>query len=117
MSHLLVITCPELLPGFQLAGVEAYGVEDAASAQELIGTWLDEGKAGLLAIDDGIMNNMQQTFIERLQEADRLPTLSIPGCSPTDPGVSRKQRIAEMIRRATGFQITFKGESSEVDEL
>jgi len=117
MSHLLVITCPELLPGFQLAGVEAHGVEDARAAQELIGPWLDERKAGLLAIDDGILKDMEPTFIERLEAADHLPFLSIPGCEPVDPGTTRKQRIAEMIRRATGFQITFKGESSEVDEL
>jgi vacuolar-type H+-ATPase subunit F/Vma7 len=115
MSRLIVITCPDLLPGFQLAGVEAYGMEDAQAAQELIGPWLEEGEAGMLAIDDCILKDMEPTFVERLEAADHLPFLSIPGCEPVDPGTTRKQRIAEMIRRATGFQITFKGESSEVN--
>jgi vacuolar-type H+-ATPase subunit F/Vma7 len=116
MSRLVVITCPELLPGFQLAGVEAYGVEDAQAAQELIDPWLEKGEVGLLAIDEGILNDMERTYIERLEAADQLPYLSIPGCVPMDPGTTRKHRIAEMIRRATGFQITFKGETSEVTE-
>lgn len=116
MSRLVVITCPELLPGFQLAGVEAYSVEDAQAAQELIDPWLEKGEVGLLAIDEGILNDMERTYTERLEAADHLPFISIPGCAPMDPGTTRKHRIAEMIRRATGFQITFKGETSEVNE-
>jgi vacuolar-type H+-ATPase subunit F/Vma7 len=36
MSSLLVVTRPALVTGFHLAGVEAFGVDDVESAQELI---------------------------------------------------------------------------------
>lgn len=116
MSRLLVVTHPALVPGFQLAGVEAYGAEDAESAQNLIGTWLDAGEAALLAIDEGLLEHMEQAFIERLQAADHLPYIPIPGSEPIGTGISRRHRIAEMIRRAIGIQVTFKGEPTEVNE-
>ena len=50
MSQLFVVTRPALVPGFQLAGVDAHGVEDAGSAQELIEKWLTADEVGLLGI-------------------------------------------------------------------
>ena len=116
MSRLLVVTRPALVPGFQLAGVDAYGVEDVESAQDLIKNWLEVGEVGLLAIDDGLLERMDPAFIRRLETSDRLPFLAIPGGRPLGPEASRKYRIAEMIRRAIGFHITFKGEETEVGE-
>ena len=116
MSRLLVVTYPTLVPGFQLAGVEAYGAEDAESAQNLIGTWLDAGEVALLAIDEGLLEHMEQAFIDRLQAAEHLPYLPIPGSEPIGMGRSRQHRIEKMIQRAIGFQVTFKGEATEVNE-
>ncbi len=114
MSRLLVVTRQALLPGFQLAGVNAYAAEDVETAQEIIETWLESGEVGLLAIDDGLLEHMDTTFLKRLDSAENLPHLSIPGGKPLGPGVSRMHHIAEMIRRAIGFHITFK--DVEVEE-
>jgi len=116
MSRLLVVTSPALAPGFQLAGVEAYGAEDAESAQNLIGPWLDAGEAALLAIDERLLEHMERAFIERLQAADHLPYLPIPGSEPIGKGISRRHHIEEMIRRAIGFKVTLKGEPTEVNK-
>jgi vacuolar-type H+-ATPase subunit F/Vma7 len=116
MSRLLVVTRPALVHGFQLAGVDAYGAEDVESAQELIESWLIAGEIGLLAIDDGLLERMDPAFVRRIETSDRLPFLAIPGGRPLGPEASRKHRIAEMIRRAIGFHITFKGEETEVGE-
>ena len=114
MSRLIVVTRPALIHGFQLAGVDAYGAEDVESAQELIESWLGAGEIGLLAIDDGLLERMDPAFIRRLETSDQLPFLAIPGGRPLGPESSRKYRIAEMIRRAIGFHITFKGEETEI---
>ena len=114
MSHLLVVTRPTLAAGFQLAGVETFVVDDEKGAQELIGGWLDNGEKGLLAIDEGLLLSMSPAFIHRLQaSANNLPHLAIPGGQPSGSEPSRRHRIAEMIRRAIGFHITFKGEEVE----
>lgn len=109
MSQLFVVTRPALVPGFQLAGVEAHGVEDVETAQELIGKWLDAGEAGLLALDDGLLAHMDAAFLKRLASSEYLPHLAIPGGEPLGPEASRRYRITTLIRRAIGFHITFKG--------
>lgn len=115
MSRLLIITRPALVPGFQLAGVDVYGPEDIETAQELIAGWLKSGETGLLAIDDGILERMDPVLVKRLEAAEHLPYLPIPGGQTIGTEASRRYRITEMIRRAIGFHITFKGEEVEAD--
>ena len=110
MSQLFILTRPALVPGFQLAGVEAHGVDDIESAQELIEKWITAGEVGLLAIDDGLLALLDPAFLKRLAAAEHLPYLAIPGGQPLGPEASQRHRIAALIRRAIGFHITFKGE-------
>jgi vacuolar-type H+-ATPase subunit F/Vma7 len=113
VSRLLIVTRPALVPGFRLAGVDAFGAGDVETAQELIDGWLKADEVGLLAIDDGLLERMDPSFIKLLEASERLPYLAIPGGGPLGPEVSRSRRITEMIRRAIGFHITFKGEDTE----
>jgi vacuolar-type H+-ATPase subunit F/Vma7 len=113
MSQLFIVTRPSLVNGFHLAGVDAYGVEDIESAQELIEKWLNAGEVGLVAIDDGLLERMDAAFLRRLDEYEHLPYLAIPGGQPLGPEASRRHRIAALIRRAIGFHITFKGDQVE----
>jgi vacuolar-type H+-ATPase subunit F/Vma7 len=116
MSRLLVVTRPSLVAGFQMAGVETFGVEDVESAQELIGGWLESDEVNLLAIDDGILSHLDPAFLKRLKASEKLPFLAIPGGQPVGSEVSRKHRIANIIRQAIGFHITFRGEEAEAEE-
>jgi vacuolar-type H+-ATPase subunit F/Vma7 len=109
MSQLFVITRRSLVPGFQLAGVDAHGVDDVEGAQELIEKWMAAGEVGLLAVDDGLLAHMDAIFLKRLAVSEHLPYLAIPGGQPLGPEASQRHRIAAMIRRAIGFHITFKG--------
>ena len=112
MSRLIVITRPPLLPGFELARVGAFGVEDVETAEELIEELLESGETGLLAIDDSIFAHIDPALIRRLDAAEQLPYLPIPGGQPLGPEAIRRYRLAEMIRRAIGFHVTFKGEEA-----
>ena len=116
MGHLFVLTRPNQVTGFRLAGVDAYAAEDVETAQELIESWMTADESGLLAIDDGLLEYMEPSFVKRLASAEKLPYLVIPGGEPLGPEASRKYRIAEMIRKAIGVHITFKGEQEEVEE-
>lgn len=113
MSRLLVITRPNLVDGFRLAGVEAYAAEDVETAQELIESWVEAGESGLLAIDDGFLEHINPVVMKRLEATEQLDYLAIPGGEPLGPEGSRRQRLALQIRRAIGFHITFKGEESQ----
>jgi vacuolar-type H+-ATPase subunit F/Vma7 len=113
MSRLLVVTRPELVSGFHLAGVNAYGPADIESAQEMIAFWLQSGESGLLAIDDGWLSMLDVAMVKELEESPNLLYIAIPGGPALGLEASRQYRIAEMIRRAIGFHITFKDESKE----
>lgn len=112
MTQLLIVACPELARGFQLAGIAAHGAPDAATAQTLIEGWLDEGVTGLLVLDAGLLADMDAAFIERLENA-WLPYVIIPGDKPLGPEFSRQSRIAELIRRAVGIHISLTGATEE----
>jgi V/A-type H+-transporting ATPase subunit F len=113
MSRLLVITRPNLVDGFRLAGVEAYAADDVETAQELIESWVEAGETGLLAIDDGFLEHINPVVMKRLEATEQLNYLAIPGGEPLGPEATRRQRLAQQIRRAIGFHITFKGEESQ----
>jgi vacuolar-type H+-ATPase subunit F/Vma7 len=115
MSRLFVLTRPELVTGFQLAGIDAHPAEDVETTQEMIEAWWASGEEGLLAIDDGLLEKMDPAFVKRMESTARIPYLAIPGGQSLGQEASRKYQIAEMIRRAIGFHITFKGEG-EVQE-
>ncbi len=112
MSRLLIITRPHLLPGFELARVDACAVDDVDEAEELIEELLQSREPGLLAIDDGIHALIDPALIRRLDAAEQLPHLIIPGGRPLGPEATRKYRYAEMIRRAIGYHVIFKGEDT-----
>lgn len=116
MSQLFVVTRPALVPGFQLAGVDAHGVEDVGSAQELIENWMTAEEAGLLAIDDGLLAHMDAAFMERLDSSEHLLYMAIPGGQPLGIEASQRYRITALVRRAIGFHITFKGEEESSGE-
>jgi vacuolar-type H+-ATPase subunit F/Vma7 len=115
VSRLFVLTRPDLVTGFHLAGIDAFPAEDVESAQELIESWWAAGEQGLLAIDDGLLEKMDPAFIKRMESGGMIPYLAIPGGQALGREASRKYQIAEMIRRAIGFHITFKGEEEVVE--
>jgi vacuolar-type H+-ATPase subunit F/Vma7 len=113
MSRLMVIVRPELVVGFQLAGVNAYSAKTVETAQDLIRGWLDTGETGLVAIDDGLLEYMERPLMRRLETSEKLLYLAIPGGQALGPMASARHRIAALIRQAIGFYITFKGEEAE----
>ncbi|MGD8403505.1 MAG: V-type ATP synthase subunit F [Anaerolineales bacterium] len=109
MSEMYVVVRPELLPGFQLAGVSAHPAEDVESAEELIQGWLDKDQGGLVAIDDGLLERMDTGILRRLRRSNSLFHIAIPGGEPPGEAYTRQERLADMVWRAIGFHITFEG--------
>lgn len=115
MSRLFVVVRPFLAQGFHLAGVDAYAAPDIETAQELIGGWLDGDDSGLVAIDDGLLAYLDDALLRRLDASRSLHHIAIPGGEPLEGAVSRRQRIAELLRRAIGFHIVFDADETEHD--
>jgi V/A-type H+-transporting ATPase subunit F len=110
MNRLMVITTPDLAPGFQLAGVETFAVENAENAEAVLRELLVRDEASLIVVRQDLLQAMPHRLQRQLEASYRPLVMAIPGGTPTGPTEERRHYIAELIRRAIGFQITFGAE-------
>jgi vacuolar-type H+-ATPase subunit F/Vma7 len=108
MGRLMVITPPDLAPGFELAGVETFVVEDVDQAETILDQLLRGDEASLIVIRQGLLEAMSPRLQRRVSRSYRPVAIAVPGGIPTLASSGRRQRyLSELIRRAIGFRITF----------
>ena len=107
MGRLMVITSSDLAPGFELAGVETFAAEDAAHAQALLRELMAGDAASLIAIRHDFLHGIDARLQREIDRSYRPLVMAIPSGTPMLPEEGRQQYIAELIRRAIGFHITF----------
>lgn len=107
MSHLRIITSEQLAAGFWLAGASVRVAATARDAQEILAGWLDAGETGLVALDERLLAELDTAFRRRLEEASQLPVVGLPDGRVAERVRSRRAEIAEMLRRAIGFRLSF----------
>ncbi|MDK2981914.1 MAG: hypothetical protein PWQ55_2261 [Chloroflexota bacterium] len=112
MNKMVVLTKSDQVDGFRLAGVDAIGVDDVLTLENMIKTWLAKKEDILLALDDDLFAQMDEDLRKRIYASDNMLLVTIPDKILPESDRTRKQHIYEMIRHATGVQIRFKGESN-----
>ena len=112
MNKMVVLTKSDQVDGFRLAGVDAIGVDDVVTLEEMIKTWLGKKEEVLLALDDDLFSMLDPELKKRIYASDEMLLVTIPDKVLPEGDRARKQHIYEMIRHATGVQIRFKGESN-----
>ncbi len=108
MAKLTIITNPTLAPGFRLAGVEVIAAESQDSARRALVRLLDEGEAGIIAIDTPYLNGLDFNTARRIEELVKPVVVSLPIGAAVLPEERRSRQIAELIRRAIGIRMTFR---------
>jgi vacuolar-type H+-ATPase subunit F/Vma7 len=117
MGRLMVITTPDLAPGFQLAGVEAFAVENVNQAEAILEELLTGDEASLIVVRQGLLEAMGTRLQHQVRRSYRPAVIAIPGSIPTITASGRRQRyISELIRRAIGFRITFGSARPETED-
>ena len=108
MGRLMVITSPDLAPGFELAGVETFAVERIDQAEATLDQLLSGDEANLIVVRQGLLEAMSPRLQRQVSRSYRPVVIAIPGGIPALTSSGRRQRyISELIRRAIGFRITF----------
>jgi len=107
MGRLMVITTPDLAPGFRLAGVETFPVESSDTAEQVLRELLEGDEASLIAVRQDLLDSIDPRLRRQVETSYRPLVMLIPGGTPASPGEGRRRYIAELIRRAVGFHITF----------
>jgi vacuolar-type H+-ATPase subunit F/Vma7 len=108
MGRLIVITTPDLAPGFELAGVDTFAVDSRERAQSLLREFLEKAQPDLIAVCSDLIEDMDLQLQRRVDRSYHPVVIAIPGGTPSITESGRQRYIAELIRRAVGFQITFE---------
>lgn len=114
MGRLMVITTPDLAPGFQLAGAETFAVESAREAERVLQGLLEGDEASLIALRQDLLGAMPPRLQRQIEASYRPVVMAIPGGTPTTSAEEHRRYIAELLRRAIGFHITFGTEGDSV---
>lgn len=110
MGHLIVVTTADLVLGFQLAGVEAYAAAQPKQAQALLRNLMQNGDASLIAVRQDLLTGIDPRLQRQIDVSYQPIVMAIPSGGLALPGEGRQRYITELIRRATGFHITFGAE-------
>ena len=108
MAKIAVITQPAPAAGFALAGVDSYSAASVAEAKKLLLTLMEDSDVGVVAIDAGYWNALDQNTRKRVSDSYMPVIVALPSGVPSEKGERPSEQIAEMIRRAIGFRISFK---------
>jgi V/A-type H+-transporting ATPase subunit F len=103
----MVITTPNMAPGFRLAGVETFAAESPDEAQRVLRELLEGDEASLIAVRQNLLGSIDSRLQRQIETSYSPLVMMIPGGTPASPGEGRRRYIAELIRRAVGFHITF----------
>jgi vacuolar-type H+-ATPase subunit F/Vma7 len=105
---LTIITNPTLAPGFALAGVQVIAAESDAVARRALARLLDEGEAGIIALDAPYLASLDYATARRIDELVKPVVVALPVGANVLPEQRRSRQIAELIRRAIGIRMTFR---------
>lgn len=108
MAKLTVITNSSLAPGFRLAGVQVITADNSERASTVLGHLIDEGDAGIIAIDAPFLSELDYATRRRIEAMIKPVVVSLPTGTDVLPEQRRSRQIAELIRRAIGVRMTFK---------
>ena len=116
MTQLIIITRPEMASGFRLSGADVRAVDSVHEASEVINGLLCSREPVVLAIDDGIFNQLDPVLIKQVHKSDKTLLVTIPEGPMRVGEIKRMDRVYDMIRHATGVRIKFKGEVNDNHE-
>lgn len=111
MTQMIILTRPEMAEGFQLSGVDVRPVENKQVASDIINTLLQGKEPVILAVDDGIFEQLDSSLIRQVHKSEKTLLVTIPEGPMRVGELKRMDRVYEMIRHATGVRIRFKGET------
>uniref|UniRef100_UPI00389A4BB6 V-type ATP synthase subunit F n=1 Tax=Rubrobacter marinus TaxID=2653852 RepID=UPI00389A4BB6 len=109
MSRLIVLTTPDLAPGYRLAGAATVGV---ASPQEAEATLLElvDGEGGVIAVHEAYHARLDRELRRRFDETLSPLVVPLPEGEAHEAEGGRRERLLKMLWQAVGYEITFDAE-------
>ena len=111
MSRLLVLTTPELAPGYRLAGAFALEVSSPEETSSRLEEVLPH-ESGVVAVHEPYFEALGRPLRARLDALQAPLVVPLPaGAGAADAG-ERRDRLLQMLWQAVGYEITFDSEGT-----
>jgi vacuolar-type H+-ATPase subunit F/Vma7 len=108
MGRLIVLTTPELVPGYRLAGAEARAVGSAGEAAESLHELLaDDGEGDVIAVHEPFFNSLDAPLRRRIDSLVSPLVVALPGGEGAHAEAERRAQHLRVLWEAVGYQITF----------
>lgn len=106
MAALVVVTTSELAPGFRLAGARTIESDDPATAAAAIERLIDvDRERGVIAVHEPLLDGIDAPLRRRLDHLAVPLVVALP--AGTAAGAGRAERLADLLARAVGYELTF----------
>jgi len=109
VPRLLILTTPELAPGYRMAGVATVAIEDAEEAAEALTDLLAGGaERGIVAVHEPHLEALAPAVRRRVDASDEPLVVALPA-GEVEPGASeRRARLVRMLTQTVGFRMSFQ---------
>jgi vacuolar-type H+-ATPase subunit F/Vma7 len=103
----VTVVPPELAAGFRLAGAVTETAADGAEAARVVQRLLAEGLEGVVVVYEPYLDSFDPGVAERTRGSLTPVVVPLPAGLREVSGDTRRARLAELLTRAVGYQITF----------
>jgi vacuolar-type H+-ATPase subunit F/Vma7 len=108
MGRLIVLTTPELAPGYRLAGAATRAVDSVAEAAEGLHELLAAGAEGdVVAVHEPFFNALDAPLRRRIDSIVSPLVVALPGGEGAHAAAERRAQHLRVLWEAVGYQITF----------
>lgn len=108
MYRVIVVTDTEIADGFRLAGVDVREVDSIETARTALTQLMDDEETGIIGLDIRFEEAIDARLQRRIDSVYRPMVVSLPLRDRLDRDSGATDRLARMIRRAVGFDVTLK---------
>lgn len=111
MSRLVVLTTPELAPGYRLAGAATIAVTSPEGARDELLELVDaRGEKGVIAIHEPYHAGLDRKLRGKFDETSEPLVVPLPSGEDAESAGERRGRLLQMLWQAVGYEITFDAE-------
>jgi vacuolar-type H+-ATPase subunit F/Vma7 len=111
LGRLIVLTTPELDPGYRLAGVATRTVASAAETELALEQLLAAGADDVIAVHEPFFHELDRSLRRRIDTLAAPLVVALPAGRDADVEAERRARLLRLLWQAVGYEMTFeKGE-------
>lgn len=112
MARFVVVTTPELGPGFKLAGAEVHLASGVEEALQILDGLIADAEVGVVGVHGPFLDGLDPAQRSRLDDLVAPVVVAVPSGAVGGAPSEHRARLAGMLQRAIGHRISF-GEGEE----